>query len=97
MSACVGEHAVLGDVELADRGDAGLLVVGFFCFPVVIPFMLFSEVTLAMRVSNAIALVTLFGCGFALGRYAGGIPWRSGFAMAAIGVVLVAATIALGG
>jgi VIT1/CCC1 family predicted Fe2+/Mn2+ transporter len=73
------------------------LLVVLTTFPVVIPFMLFSEVTLAMRVSNAIALVTLFACGFALGRYAGGIPWRSGFAMAAIGVVLVAATIALGG
>ncbi len=73
------------------------LLVVLTTFPVVIPFMLFSEVTLAMRVSNAVALVILFACGFILGRYAGGIPWRSGFAMAAIGVVLVAATIALGG
>ncbi|MBS1246139.1 MAG: hypothetical protein H6R47_338 [Proteobacteria bacterium] len=73
------------------------LIVVLSTFPVVVPFMLFSEVTLAMRVSNAIALVTLFACGFTLGRYAGGIPWRSGFAMAAIGAVLVAATIALGG
>lgn len=73
------------------------LLVVLTTFPVVIPFTIISEVTLAMRVSNAIALVTLFACGFALGRYAGGIPWRSGFAMVAIGVVLVAATIALGG
>jgi hypothetical protein len=73
------------------------LIVVLSTFPVVVPFMLFSETQLAMRVSNAVALVTLFACGFALGRYAGGIPWRSGFAMAAIGVVLVAATIALGG
>jgi VIT1/CCC1 family predicted Fe2+/Mn2+ transporter len=73
------------------------LLVVLTTFPVVIPFMLFSEVRLAMRVSNAVALATLFACGFALGRHAGGIPWRSGLAMAAIGVVLVAATIALGG
>ncbi|MCI0506697.1 MAG: VIT1/CCC1 transporter family protein [Gammaproteobacteria bacterium] len=73
------------------------LIVVLSTFPVVLPFMLFAEVPLAMRVSNAVALVTLFACGFALGRYAGGIPWRSGFAMAAIGVVLVIATIALGG
>jgi VIT1/CCC1 family predicted Fe2+/Mn2+ transporter len=73
------------------------LIVVLTTFPVVVPFMLFSEVALAMRISNAVALVTLFACGFALGRYAGGIPWRSGLAMAAIGVVLVAATIALGG
>jgi VIT1/CCC1 family predicted Fe2+/Mn2+ transporter len=73
------------------------LIVVLSTFPVVIPFMLFSEVTLAMRVSNAVALATLFACGFALGRHAGGIPWRSGLAMAVIGAVLVAATIALGG
>jgi len=73
------------------------LIVVLTTFPVVVPFMLFSETLLAMRVSNAVALVILFACGFTLGRYAGGIPWRSGFAMAAIGVVLVAATIALGG
>jgi VIT1/CCC1 family predicted Fe2+/Mn2+ transporter len=73
------------------------LIVVLSTFPVVVPFMLFSETLLAMRVSNAVALATLFACGFALGRHAGGIPWRSGFAMAAIGVVLVAVTIALGG
>ena len=73
------------------------LIVVLSTFPVVVPFMLFSETLLAMRVSNAVALVTLFACGFTLGRYSGGIPWRSGFAMTAIGAVLVAATIALGG
>jgi VIT1/CCC1 family predicted Fe2+/Mn2+ transporter len=73
------------------------LIVVLTTFPVVVPFMLVSETLLAMRVSNAVALVTLFACGFTLGRYAGGIPWRSGLAMAAIGAVLVAATIALGG
>jgi VIT1/CCC1 family predicted Fe2+/Mn2+ transporter len=73
------------------------LIVVLTTFPVVVPFMLFSEVQLAMRVSNAVALVTLFACGFALGRYSGGIPWRSGLAMAALGVVLVAVTMALGG
>ena len=73
------------------------LIVVLSTFPVVVPFMLYSETLLAMRVSNAVALVTLFACGFTLGRYSGGIPWRSGFAMAAIGAVLVVATIALGG
>jgi len=73
------------------------LIVVLTTFPVVIPFMLFSDTLLAMRVSNAIALLTLFVCGLALGRYAGGVPWRYGVAMTAIGTVLVAATIALGG
>jgi hypothetical protein len=35
--------------------------------------------------------------GHALGRHAGYLPWRTGLAMAAIGVVLVVLTIALGG
>ena len=36
------------------------LLVVLATFPVVVPFMLFSETALAMRVSNAVALVTLF-------------------------------------
>lgn len=66
-------------------------------FPVVVPFMLFSETALAMRASNAVALATLFAAGYTLGRYSGGVPWQSGFAMVAIGVALVAAIMALGG
>ena len=73
------------------------LLVVLATFPVVVPFMLFPETALAMRVSNAVALVTLFAAGYALGRYAGGVAWRTGFAMVATGVVLVGATMALGG
>ena len=73
------------------------LLVVLTTFPVVVPFMLFPETALAMRVSNAVALVTLFAAGYTLGRYSGGVPWRSGLVMVAIGVVLVAATMALGG
>jgi VIT1/CCC1 family predicted Fe2+/Mn2+ transporter len=73
------------------------LLVVFATFPVVLPFMLFSETQLAMRVSNAVALVALFACGFRLGHYSGGIPWRSGLVMAALGAFLVVVTMALGG
>ena len=73
------------------------LLVVLTTFPVVVPFMLFTETALAMRVSNAVAVVTLFAAGYTLGRHSGGVPWRSGFVMVAIGVVLVAATMALGG
>jgi VIT1/CCC1 family predicted Fe2+/Mn2+ transporter len=73
----------------------GLVVLA--TFPVVIPFVLFHETVLALRVSNALAVATLFAGGFVLGRYAGSAPWRFGFTMAAIGVMLVAAIIALGG
>jgi hypothetical protein len=73
------------------------LLVVFSTFPVVLPFMSFSELALAMRVSNGIALVLLFIGGYQLGRYAGGIAWRTGLAMAAVGAVLVAIIMALGG
>ncbi|BCJ91907.1 hypothetical protein IZ6_26420 [Terrihabitans soli] len=80
------------------RGALGVfLLVTIATFPVVLPFLLISEVWLAMRVSNGIALLTLFIAGYQLGRYAGFVPWRSGFVMAAIGALLVAAIIALGG
>jgi VIT1/CCC1 family predicted Fe2+/Mn2+ transporter len=73
----------------------GLVV--FATFPVVIPFVFFQETALALRISNALAVVTLFAGGYVLGRHAEGSPWGFGLAMAAIGVVLVAAIIALGG
>lgn len=73
------------------------LLVVLATFPVVVPFMLFAETAVAMRVSNGVALATLFLAGYRLARYSGGVPWRSGFAMAAIGAALVAAIMALGG
>jgi VIT1/CCC1 family predicted Fe2+/Mn2+ transporter len=39
----------------------------------------------------------LFGCGWALGRYAGSRPWRVGVGMAVLGLALVAVTVVLGG
>jgi len=73
------------------------LLVVLATFPVVVPFMLFAETAVAMRVSNGVALATLFLAGYRLARYSGVSPWRSGFAMAAIGAALVAAIMALGG
>jgi VIT1/CCC1 family predicted Fe2+/Mn2+ transporter len=80
------------------RGALGVfLLVVLATFPVVIPFMLFRETGLALRVSNALSLAMLFAAGWALGRYSGGSPWRSGLAMAVTGALLIGAIIALGG
>lgn len=80
------------------KGAFGVfLLVVLVTFPVVIPFMLVADTPLALRVSNAVAVILLFTAGFRLGSYAGLTPWRCGCAMAAIGVCLVATTIALGG
>lgn len=73
------------------------LLVVLVTFPVVIPFLLVSDTLLAMRLSNAVALLLLFIAGHRLGSYARVSPWRYGCAMTAIGTALVVCTIALGG
>jgi VIT1/CCC1 family predicted Fe2+/Mn2+ transporter len=86
---------------LGARDYAGALgvfvLVVLATFPVVIPFLFIGETSIALRVSNLLALATLFIGGYLLGRYAGGPPWRWGIAMATVGTVLVVSIIALGG
>ena len=66
-------------------------------FPVVLPFLFMQDAVAALRVSNTIAIVMLFGAGWSLGHYAQHRPWVMGMAMTLIGIALVAITIALGG
>jgi VIT1/CCC1 family predicted Fe2+/Mn2+ transporter len=73
------------------------LMVVLATFPVVIPFAVMQNTELALRVSNGIALLTLFAAGWMLGRYAGGRGWLAGTVMAALGTVLVLVIVALGG
>jgi hypothetical protein len=73
------------------------LLVFLATFPVVVPFMLTQNATLALRISNGVALVMLFVCGYSLGRYARHRPVGMGVLMTLVGVALVAITIALGG
>jgi VIT1/CCC1 family predicted Fe2+/Mn2+ transporter len=74
------------------------LLVVIATFPVVVPFIVISDVVLAMNLSRAMALAMLFLSGFALGRYAGHArPALTGLAMATLGAVLIAAVKALGG
>jgi len=89
-------HAGLGRDDYAGAGAVALLVVAA-TLPVVIPFMLIDDVMVALRVSNGLALASLFVSGWILGRYAYGNPWRAGLTMAAIGAALVCAIVALGG
>ncbi len=76
---------------------AVLLLVVLSTFPIVVPFAVVNDVPLAMRTSNAVALVMLFVCGCSLGRYAGRRTLLMGLSMVAVGAVLVAVTITLGG
>jgi VIT1/CCC1 family predicted Fe2+/Mn2+ transporter len=73
------------------------LLVVLSTFPIVIPFLLFSEVYTALRASNLVAIVMLFAAGYLLARYAGYRPWVTGATMVVLGVTLVGIAIALGG
>jgi VIT1/CCC1 family predicted Fe2+/Mn2+ transporter len=66
-------------------------------FPVVIPFVVVGDARVALRISNVLAVASLFPCGFLFGRHAGLPPWRTGLVMVVVGAALVAIAIALGG
>ena len=89
-------HAALNRGDLLAALGVFLLVF-LSTFPVVLPFFLTSDAVRALRLSNAIAIFMLLVGGYEYGRYAGFRPWLAALVMVTIGIVLVAATIALGG
>jgi hypothetical protein len=72
-------------------------IVVLATFPVALPFIVFSDLHIALVVSRVLTLVMLFGGGMALGHYGGFNPWLAGLGMTALGVALTVAVIALGG
>ena len=76
---------------------AVFLLVFLTTFPMAVPFMVMRNATSALRTSNGIAIAMLFIAGVAYGRVVGRTPWIFGISMVALGSVLVALTIALGG
>jgi hypothetical protein len=73
------------------------ILVVLSTFPVVIPFIVFEDARLALRTSNAFAVISLFVCGYLFARHAGLWPWTTGMIMVAVGAALVSVAIALGG
>jgi len=86
----------IGGRDLLDALVVFLLVV-LSTFPVVVPFMLIEDTGRALLWSRLVALATLFVAGGTLARYSGGNILLHGLSMAAIGAVLMAAIMALGG
>jgi VIT1/CCC1 family predicted Fe2+/Mn2+ transporter len=88
-------------VRLGRRDFADAVVVFFLVvlstFPLVIPFMLVDDTARALLLSRLAALGMLFLAGATLARYSSGNVWLNGFAMAAIGALLMGAIMALGG
>jgi len=86
-------------VDINDlRGAVGVFLLVFLStFPVVIPFVLLKDISLALRLSNAVAVVMLFLTGYAFGRITGRRPWVVGIFMMLLGALFVGLTVALGG
>jgi hypothetical protein len=79
-------------------GALGVFLLVFLStLPVVIPFMFMKDVTLSLRVSNAVAIALLFLAGYRFGVITGRRPVWVGIVMVVFGAILVSATIALGG
>jgi len=79
-------------------GALGVFLLVFLStFPVALPFVLMADVRPAMRLSNTVAVISLFLTGYVFGRLSGHRAWLFGFGMVALGLVLVGLTIALGG
>ena len=73
-----------------------LLVFGA-TLPIVIPFICTDNTSLALRISNVIAILSMFYCGWLLAGYCGYNKWKTSITLTIIGIVLVTVTIALGG
>jgi hypothetical protein len=76
---------------------AVFMLVFLSTFPVVIPFLVFTNVRIAIRASNVVAIVMMFLAGYWLAKHGGHHPWRAGLSVVLLGVVLVGIAIALGG
>ncbi len=78
-------------------GGQIFLLVFLSTLPLIIPFLFMSNVRTALRVSNLIAIVMMYICGWILGRYASRNPWTAGLIISLIGIGLVLLAIYLGG
>jgi VIT1/CCC1 family predicted Fe2+/Mn2+ transporter len=80
------------------RGALGVMLLVFLStLPPTIPFIFLGNVTLALRLSNGIAIGMLALLGYSYGRYAEHRPWGWALSMVSLGGVMVWLTIALGG
>lgn len=80
------------------KSAAGIFLLVFFAtIPISIPFVLIKDITIALRISNIIAILMMFLCGAALGKYAGRNRILMGIMTSLVGIILVLITIALGG
>jgi hypothetical protein len=95
-------RSVSAKVEVVTKSDffgaaASFWLVALASLPAAIPFLFIDEARVALRVSNAILLATLFITGYWWARYTLGKAWLVGLCFLMGGTALVLIAIALGG
>jgi VIT1/CCC1 family predicted Fe2+/Mn2+ transporter len=97
----VARRAPIEPPRLAKEDYFGAIASGVLVMlttvPAALPFLVISEPWRALRVSNLLLVILLFWVGHQWGKSAHASPWRTGFGFLAIGLLLVAIAIALGG
>ncbi len=78
-------------------GIAVSLIIVLATFPIVVPYLVVRDPHLAVRVSHAIALLSLFLLGMWWARVVGSSPVRVATGLTLVGLILVGITILLGG
>ncbi len=73
------------------------LLIAVSTLPIVVPYLVFADPDLAVRVSHGVALGMLFMLGMWWGRLVGANPFAIGAGLTLVGTVLVLLTIAMGG
>lgn len=80
------------------RGAIAIFWLDFLCtIPAVVPFLLFRDRFIALRVSNLLLLATLFLVGFRWARATNTNPWLFGSILLLGGLALVGIAMVLGG
>ena len=87
-------HLKVSDIK---KALALFCIMAISTFPLVVPFVFVNDTKLALRISNVIAIVMMFLCGWSVAKYVGFSKWAMSLVMVLIGTILVALTIALGG
>ncbi len=87
--------------RLTSRDGLGALAVFLICFlttlPIAAPFLIIRDPRLALRLSNVVAVIMLFLCGYAFGYRSGLRPFLTAISMVIFGAAMIAVAIALGG
>jgi VIT1/CCC1 family predicted Fe2+/Mn2+ transporter len=92
------ERRPLGITGADLRGAvASFWLVFFASIPAAVPFLVFRNAWIALRVSNAILVCLLFLTGYLWARHTALRPWLAGTTFLVAGVALVSVAVALGG